>query len=106
MKTALHRKRVQYILKHGERHVRRDVVVCVLRSGDVCDTGGGFAILISKKVIADAVSRNRLRRVLREVVQASDRGCVDVVVLCRGACGSDAKVREQLQALLREVFGA
>ena len=105
MKTALHRERVQYILKHGERYARRGVVVCVLRSGGVCDAVGGVAVLISKKVVTGAVLRNRLRRVLREAVQAFDRGCVDVVVLCRGVCGSDVEVRNQLQILLGEIFG-
>ena len=104
MKTALHRDRVQHILKYGERHTRKGLAVCVLKS-DTCCGFGRFAILISKKVVKGAVLRNRLRRVLREVVQTFDRKCVDIVVLCRRTCDSEAETQKQLQTLLCEVFG-
>ncbi len=105
MKTALRRERVQYVLKHGERHARRGLVICVLRSCDFASGSGRFAILISKKVVKGAVLRNRLRRVLREVVQTFDRECVDLVVLYRSEFDSEVEVRERLRILLCEVFG-
>ena len=104
MKTALHRKRVRYILQHGERYVRGGLVVCVLKPDTPSNHSGRFAVLISKKAVKGAVLRNRLRRVLREIVTSS-RMCADVVVLCRRECGSETEVREYLQVLLDEVFG-
>ena len=104
MKTALRRERVQYILKHGDRYVGKGVVVCALKSDEVCVGSGGFAILISKKAVRTAVLRNRIRRVLREVVRSFDCGCVDFVVLCRSGCDSEDGVREQLHMLLCNIF--
>lgn len=92
---------MQYILKHGKRYTRRGFVVCVLRSGD---SGGCFAVLISKKVIKGAVLRNRLRRVFREVVRVFDCRSADLVVLYRGSFDSGVRAREHLHILLREIF--
>ena len=104
MKTALQRERVRCVLKCGERYTRKSLVVCVLRSEGL--DSGNFAILVSKKTIKSAVLRNRLRRVLREVVRLFDYRCFDVVVLCRGVHGSDADIRGHLLILLGDIFSS
>lgn len=105
MKTTLPRERVQHVLKYGERYARRGFVVCVLHQ-DCSSEVGKFSIVISKKVVKGAVLRNRLRRVLREVVKTFDYPGVDFVVLCRNRFDSESDARNRLHDLLREVFGA
>lgn len=96
---------MQYVLTHGERHARGGFVVCVLREGGVCDGSGRFTICVPKKAVRGAVLRNRLRRVLCEVVQSFAIGCVDLVVLCRSVHGSEKEMQGRLRTLLGEVCG-
>ena len=100
MKTSLRREAVQHILKHGKRYARDGLVVCVLRS----DSGSGkFAILISRKVLAGAVARNNLRRVLREVVRHAGYRGGDFVVLHTNKKSSQEEVVSQLRLLLADI---
>ena len=103
MKTSLRREAVQHILKHGKRYAREGLVVCVLHSGD---HSGKFAILIAKKVLAGAVARNNLRRVLREVVRHAGYRGGDFVVLHTNKKSSQEEVADHLQLLLTEIAGS
>ena len=103
MKTSLRREAVQHILKHGKRYARGGLVVCVLCSGD---HSGKFAILIAKKVLAGAVARNNLRRVLREVVRHSGYRGGDFVVLHTNKKSSAEEAADQLRLLLTEIAGS
>ena len=100
MKTSLRREAVQHILKRGKRYTRKGLIVCVLRSGDC---SGRFAILIAKKVLAGAVARNNLRRVLREVIRHSGYCDGDFVVLHTNKKSSEEEVVDQLRLLLAEI---
>ena len=100
MKTSLRREAVQHILKHGKRYAREGLVVCVLRSGS---GSGKFAILIAKKVLAGAVARNNLRRVLREVIRHTGYRGGDFVVLHTNKKSSQEEVADRLKLLLTEI---
>ena len=97
MKTSLHQEEVQHILKHGERYACAGLVVCVFRfSGGF----GRYAVLIPKKVLQSSVARNRMRRVLREVIRKPDQLCGNFVVLHNNKNSSEAEVKEHLGLLL------
>ena len=102
MKTSLRREAVQHILKHGKRYARKGLVVCVLHSDDC---SGKFAILIAKKVLAGAVARNNLRRVLREVIRRSGYRDGGFVVLHTNKKSSKEEVADQLRLLLTDIAG-
>ena len=97
MKTSLRRREVYYILKHGERYTCDGFVFFVVRS--TVDFGK-FTIVIPKKTIKSATSRNRLRRMLREEVLCSGSGFGNFVIWCNNKKMSSKEVRECLRVFL------
>ena len=99
MKTSLRHEEVQHILKHGKRYVHNGFLVCVLGDGS-----GRFAVLVSKKVARSAVVRNRMRRVLREVVRTVDSVPFDFVVLQNKGNLSSEFIQTSLPMVLNTII--
>ena len=95
MKASLRQEEVQHTLRCGKRYARDGLVVCVAGGGS-----GRFAVLVSKKVARSAVVRNRMRRVLREVVRSLGRMSFDFVVLQNKKNISNEDMHTSLQMLL------
>ncbi|MCY4577365.1 MAG: ribonuclease P protein component [Candidatus Kaiserbacteria bacterium] len=100
MKLSLRREEVQHILKHGKRYTCDGFVVCVLRSDA---SSGRFSILIPKKVAKGAVARNRVRRVLRDVISCVGYTGSDFVVLHNKKQDSEEVSKEHLRTLLTTI---
>ena len=101
MKTTLNNDRVQYVLKHGQRYTHNGLVLVCLPG--VKEVGGNYAVLISKKAVPKSVGRNRMRRILRAVIQ--EFGCRggDFVVLHNNRQSSEEEVATGLRLLLAKV---
>ena len=68
MKTGLHREEVQDILKKGKRALGGEITLVYSAKKEKKPR---FAVIVSKKVARKATVRNKIRRLVREVLQKS-----------------------------------
>ena len=69
MKTALQPEEIKKILKKGKREICGDLTVVYEPQKAKIKR---YAILVPKKIAKHAVTRNRMRRITREVLKTSD----------------------------------
>ena len=104
MKNSLSAGEVQHILKKGKRVVVGGIVVVYMKR----DTGSGeegaatppqrYAIVIRKKKFKKSTMRNRIRRIIREVLRRVNLPYPVFVVVYTGGVSHKYKDIEQLMS--------
>ena len=79
MKTSLRGKEITNILKRGKRIISEGVVL-IYEKGE--EKEYRFAILVSKKKIRKSTERNRVRRIIREILRVYPIPFTRFIILC------------------------
>ena len=100
---SLSREQVQHLIKNGKRVSADGFTLVYLPE---TDTGVvRFSVVVPKRLVKGAVLRNRVRRVVRDVVRSEDACRGDFLVICNRLAGTDKEIREGVALLLRNHFG-
>ena len=104
MKTSLSRERVEYILKKGKRYAQGGMVIVCVSENDLRQKGQQkYAVLIPKRVVKKSVARNRLRRVIREMIKEVDVQCSEFVILCNSKSCTEESVKKAVEQVVQKI---
>lgn len=98
-------KNFERIWKYGESFFIREIGFKILKN----DLGiSRFAFIVPNKILKKAVSRNRLRRCLREIVRKRLKGIkfgFDCLIIARPGIGelSYQELEEKIERILRKI---
>lgn len=77
MKDVLERKRTEYLIKKGKRNVFDGFVLIYEKKKD---RDSKYAVIVSKKVSHSSVSRNKIKRMSREIIRKNRPPSFDVII--------------------------
>ena len=81
-------------LKKGKRIIRDDMII--VHSGKKSDACK-YAILVSKKKVRTSAERNKVRRIMREVLKEAPLPFSRFVIVCTAKKYTNKSVRQSLQ---------
>lgn len=101
MKTSIQRARIEDILKKGKRYAHDGIVVVCGKNNH--KNGKKYAILVSKKTARSSVTRNRMRRMVREAIKTADIQRGEFVIILNSMYSSKKEVAESIQRIAEKM---
>lgn len=101
MKTALRQDEIREILKKGRRIVLEGMVF--LYTPPKKTEKKRFAVIVSKKTLKKNVDRNRVRRIIRELVRKSDIPLDIFIVIYNGKQPTYQNIKKELDTVVEKM---
>ena len=104
MRTSLSRRKVNHILKKGRRYSHRGFTIIYEEKKELGDkkTRKRYSILIGKKIAQKSVKRNRIKRIIREVVRETQIKHDEFVILCTQKNKTESEIKKNLISALKK----
>ena len=100
MKTSLRHDEIPHVLKKGKRTVGNGITL-------VCESGNGktgrYAVLIPKKKVKKSVERNKVRRMLREIMRMMQVPCQRYIIIYTGKSRSFHEIKLAVKQMAENI---